>query len=196
MVETLLIHKAWTRYYFTWKRTFKNFRTIHFIKVPFKGRNTLQPNSPNVNNFKEYIVLYPFDLFKTTRDPNKLGTGEILVEHMQCTCCPHFRIIKGALNIPPAFDLYFPSKPNGINISGTNTPFDYIDKKQSNYHLIMDNQFVFSGHVVGVDSLDFSASKNDCSILPVFKVDSWSPTKYHAQFWTLSSIGICIYLAT
>jgi hypothetical protein len=131
--------------------------------------------------------------YKFPRNPDKLSDNEIIADHEESTCSTALYVVRGKLIIPQDIKSYFPNDPTEFNIDSTGvSPFDPIDKNQGNWWLISDNEFVISGKVVGVDSSDF---KYCGANYPKFKIDNWSPTKYHANFWSFSpSIFITYFL--
>ena len=129
--------------------------------------------------------------FKFPRDSKDITDNELLVDHDESTCVSDFSIVKGTLDIPNQFRPYFTEQVSELTIKG-DSPFDAINDNQGNWHIIADNQFIVSGKVIGVDSI----YKNECGKYVYFQIDKWTPTKYHANFWTFNKTLFIAYFLT
>ena len=132
--------------------------------------------------------------YKFPRNPDKLVANELIVDHEESTCSSALYVVRGQLNIPSDIKSFFPNKPTDFSIDSTGeSMFDPINDDQNNWWLISDNQFIISGTVTGVDSSDFKYCR---TYYPNFKIDKWSPTNYHANFWSFSRPIFFAYFLT
>lgn len=132
--------------------------------------------------------------YKFPRNPDKLADNEIIADHEESTCSTDLYVVRGKLIIPQDIKSYFSKEPTDFNIDNSGVSmFDPINDDQNNWWLISDNQFIISGKVVGVDSSDFKYCNTN---YPKFKIDNWSPTNYHANFWSFSRPMFFAYFLT
>ncbi len=131
--------------------------------------------------------------YKFPKNPTKRRTNELLVNHQEATCTTDFEIVNGSLQIPSELIYYFPNGSTNIKLAVGKSPFDPIDEKQINWYLITENNFIISGNVVGVDSLDKQLCGHN---YPVFKIEEWSPTKYFPNYCSFSFPIFLLYFAS
>ncbi len=122
--------------------------------------------------------------YKFPSDPDNLADNEILVDHEESTCNADLFIVRGELAIPTDIKTYFQKNTTEFSIDEDGpSMFDPINDNFGNWWLVTENQFIISGRVTGIDSSYYK----DCKVYyPKFKIDKWSPTKYHANFWSFS----------
>jgi RNA binding exosome subunit len=140
------------------------------------------------------LLFVGFSPYKFPRNVDSISDNELLVDHEESTCTADLYIVRGKLNIPQGIKSYFANEQTEFNIDNiAESMFDPIDDDTGNLWLIFDNQFIVSGKVIGVDSSDFKYCELN---FPKFKIDKWSPTRYHPNIWTFSKSILMLYFLT
>lgn len=129
--------------------------------------------------------------YKYTRDINSLSDKELLVSHYESTCVSDFTIVKGKLDIPENLKPLFTEPVFELTITTENNPLKQIDSNEPSWELI-DNDFIISGKVVGVDSI----YKKHCGNYAFYQIDNWAPTKYKPNLWTFKRPVLILYFLT
>jgi hypothetical protein len=128
--------------------------------------------------------------YKFPKDIDSLTNKQILVDGQASTCTPSLKVIKGNLNVPADIKPLLNGNETDLCITGDDTPFDALDSRGANIFLYSDNSFILSGEVIGYDS----TFKEDCGqYCALYKIHTWSPTEYYANFWTFSYWWFIIY---
>lgn len=128
--------------------------------------------------------------YKLPKDIDSLTDKQILVDGQASTCTPSLKVIKGKLNVPAKIKPLLKGNEIDLCITGDDTPFNTLDKKGTNMFLYTENSFIFSGEVIGYDS----TFKKDCGeYYALYKIHTWYPTEYYANFWTFSRPVFILY---